>query len=498
MLKYIVKLREKASLFFILCSTLASSTFLYASHRKHAPILEDALAVVEYSNQYKRWSPFYDSKKRQDYISASERETLLLWLQTNTIQPEHAIFYINAIACSLHQEHDSLPESDVAIHVQKIINLIEEYPYLLEKILTETVNDFEYIYQYCDKSQQDILATKARSFIEHTTKQKLKYSITELLAAENLNCIPYCVYLKNPLPHKTQTESHFFHNIEHTLHLLRNCSKGVISMLIDIYKKECEERARGNYVFYHGQTWQIHLYADIYKQLWNMKNKNQTSNDFTFLRFKQNTKVETLMKDSVFLNHSLFGNSRTKGCCSLTYFLESKGATSLPSYFSLEDLFEEFDIVSLYNKYEEELEDLEYLHEEAKAHGNMLLISVPPHKLHFVNPTIVDGSLQPVEINHTLIADTRLIIDTLINKPQQFTGKTCNYDAVNLNIYNGNRDSDAIEYAMPLTTEYALDPRNGPRIYSFNAADQDKLKAYEAARDALFAKIKHDLETEKK
>ena len=52
---------------------------------------------------------------------------------------------------------------------------------------------------------------------------------------------------------------------------------------------------------------------------------------------------------------------------------------------------------------------------------------------------------------------------------------------------------DTIEYVLPLTKEYALDPEKGPRIYAMNACDPAKYKEYTDFRDQLFAKIKADM-----
>ena len=117
----------------------------------------------------------------------------------------------------------------------------------------------------------------------------------------------------------------------------------------------------------------------------------------------------------------------------------------------------------------------------------MLLISIPVHKLQHIHPTIEDGTPHAVEINGKKTLTMKSILDALIQDPA-----TVSQDAGD---HYGHRTNDQLEYAMPLTTAYALDPHNGPRIYSFNAADPAKLKAYEDARDALFIKIKKHLKS---
>ena len=58
------------------------------------------------------------------------------------------------------------------------------------------------------------------------------------------------------------------------------------------------------------------------------------------------------------------------------------------------------------------------------------------------------------------------------------------------------KDSDYIEFAMRLTSVYALNHKSGLRIYRFNVANQVKMQKYRRLRDSIFARIEADLKTQ--
>jgi hypothetical protein len=55
------------------------------------------------------------------------------------------------------------------------------------------------------------------------------------------------------------------------------------------------------------------------------------------------------------------------------------------------------------------------------------------------------------------------------------------------------KNSDKLEFCMAMTWDLALNLESGIKIYSLNAADQEKLAAFNAKSDALFARIKQDI-----
>lgn len=281
-------------------------------------------------------------------------------------------------------------------------------------------------------------------------------------------------------PSQTQTRPHFIKYIDAISSCLADVPENIKLLALTIYKKEQEERKKGNYVFYHAQNWDRHLSADIYRQLWNIINPdNMASDDFTFFRFKRSTQVIDNRKDYLFMNQAMFGNItelETVACTFFQYFLANKSVYIV--LFPMQDIFKEFGKELLYEKYKSDLQKLNELHKNANISksGNIMLIAVPVDKLSYVRPVHPGGHPRTVEINGIKTSDTKTILDVLIRDP---------------NIIN---KPDKIEFALPLTTEYALDPKHGPRAYSFNVADTEKMKVYLDARDRLFTQIKADIE----
>lgn len=265
---------------------------------------------------------------------------------------------------------------------------------------------------------------------------------------------------------------------EHVVHQFEKV-KTFPNIFKELFEAEQREHAKGNYVFYHGQQWERHYDADIYKQLWNIQHNQSIQDDFTFFRFNQQHEAPDLRKDSLFLNHSIFGNTLNPGSCSTYYFLNNFNIYKT-NMFRSQGILQQCNMAHYYEKYKNDFMKLEQMHKDAsKTYGNFMLLSIPGDKLHYVKPAeSITGKtvVLPVTIGTQTTTDTKTIIDALIKNPQDIIGL------------------DPLIYVLPLTTEFALDPKKGLHVYSFNAADPKKLKEYEQARDTLFEKIKKDFE----
>lgn len=275
----------------------------------------------------------------------------------------------------------------------------------------------------------------------------------------------------------TQTEAHVSQNFYSVSGLIKECPDHILPILTRIYAKERQERAKGNYVFYHAQAWNLHFYSDMYKQLWNIVKNDSVKDDFTFTRFKEEREAPCLRKDALYLNHALFGNSINAGSCTYDYFLKNQSIYK-PS-LSVKEFCENLGIKTFHDKYQDDFKKLEQFHEEASTQGNLLMVSVPADKVSQIKPVISSSSIRQIKIGEDATSDTNKILEALLHKPESL------------------ETTDSIEYAMPLTTEYALNPKKGPRFYSFNAADPEKLKEYTKKRDELFHKIWRDVESDK-
>lgn len=140
---------------------------------------------------------------------------------------------------------------------------------------------------------------------------------------------------------------------------------------------------------------------------------------------------------------------------------------------TIQNLFEIFDLETIYPQFHEQLEQLAALHKSANMHGNMLLISFTPEQLKkCVYVAEPGGSKAMIKVYGEKTDDVTTIVDALKQHASAL------------------ENSDEIEYCMTLTQDCALDPQNGPRIFSFNTADSEIMQQYATVRDNIFAELK--------
>jgi len=472
---------------------------------KNKPELTDQFAE-QALNLFEQISIAYQSKEYfiSEAISHIERLSAILMescMSSNKIerlgrlqQVHRAVFFRD-----IYRRMESL--SQTTPFIKGLMHLIDTDSKSLDALLQPKGKSLlEFAYIRADESTKKILEEKMQKLV--TKKYKNFVFLPEGMKF-NEKTLQFIDQSKYPLwaygvdkrwgRGTTQTEAHINAHPSAQKQFAQ-LSPELKQLMFRIHNKEAQELAKGNYVFYHGQKWNLHLFADLYKQLWNITRSEKVGNDFSFLRFNQQEKIENFRADSLFLNHALFGNSQFAGNSSMYYFLKNSNVSIAD--LNPEELFKANNLQAYYSKYAEEIQNITQLHSEASQYGNMLLVSVPENKLKWVLPTINDGCIVPVNCKGMETSDTKTVLETLKKNPkaiyQQRTFKYGDYTSVTY-----NRDSDGLEYILPLNTQYALDPKNGPRIYQFNAADKEKLKKYTEARDALFAKIKQDFEQDK-
>jgi len=259
------------------------------------------------------------------------------------------------------------------------------------------------------------------------------------------------------------------------------------SMFEAVHKKQKEERAKGNHLFVHGRRPDWEYMSDIYKQAYNTVHADKkVESDYTFLRFDNKSKTKftntTDGADALWMNAALYGNANHAGSCTAQYVLEGRDFSDVPAKIgiSAQTIFQQLGLKDYYDTHKNELERLRQLHAKANPNnfGNLLAISIPEAELYRIKSPdlkgsiIIPGSWFPWKKSTTLTEIEHAVKSKKIR--------------------------DHYEFVLPLTQDYALDPYNGPRIYSFNAADPEKFKEYEIARDQLFAKIRADIEADKK
>ncbi|MCK5632791.1 hypothetical protein KAH94_03515 [bacterium] len=274
--------------------------------------------------------------------------------------------------------------------------------------------------------------------------------------------------------------------------------KELRNMIHKIHKKEEEEQNKDRYTFVHAQKWHWHFTADLFKKLWELQ-YNEIINDYHFLRFEaknsknknsENQKRVNALNGNdniidynwntptrahrLFMNHSIFGNANRTGGSSLYYFRSNFDYSN--KTFSTKKLFKVLNFSQYYKQYKVKLKKLKKLHEESSKYGNMLLLSFDKKQLKkSVIATDFHGNRITRTVNNTQTYNTKTILDALRNDPEQV------------------ENCDEIIYCAILTQDLVLDPKNGPRIFSFNVTDKKKFKAYEQLRDEIFTELAQDM-----
>jgi len=310
---------------------------------------------------------------------------------------------------------------------------------------------------------------------------------------------------------KTQSEQHLkqFENKVKSNFSAELKKKPVRKMFKKLHKKEKAEQKKGRYTFAHAQPWKFNYLNDLFTLLWEARYEEKIE-DYHFLRFtpkgQYNLKKEIKKREKalaltdgygwrtnrarkekdiagrLFLNHAIFGNTGWRGECSANYWLTNcnHGNLGIDSKY----IFWQLGLEKVYKKYAKQLEKLEQQHKDLSKYGNMLLISLSEDQLKkcvkAVEPCGWENqkvTIQDETGKSKTTEDIKEILDTLRNNPEKIQENT-----------------NFLQYCMMLTHDCALDPHNGPRIYSFNAPDQKKFAEYKKTRDELFAKIAEDIE----
>lgn len=424
-----------------------------------------------------------------------------LWRFLNTIEFLEADKY--------PEEHKKIYKNVLALMRKKSVEKTDQYP----------IENLDMLYPYLspeEKIKIDISLLKdlgvnlenlnikltTASLIDNLPKiveaKRLLQSKYPLLRNINFNTIAELIQKNIEMTSKeSKTKHHLFSNIETVSKMYeKNPELGqtdVKNFLLNIYKKEKEEQSKGNYTFFHGRNKDIKFASDIYKELWQIVKGKKIGEDFTFIRFAPLDKVTSARRDQLFMNHALFGNVHEQTLASTVsqYWLKNysiyKGSPE-NNPFNLLNIFKIFNLEKYYSAYKTELDQLKSLHDNLSKYGEILLISIPNNKINFVKPVLPGGSDAQVSINNKLSSNSQEILDALMQNPRSVEITNNPVD---------KKTSDYLEWALPLTTEYALDPFKGPKFYSFYIMNEANKKEYEKLKQELFYKIKKEIMSER-
>lgn len=288
-------------------------------------------------------------------------------------------------------------------------------------------------------------------------------------------------------PNRTQTEQHLKYFINNKLWFDQNKLKIFTAnnkqFFEQIYNQEIIEHEKGNYVLYHARNWQWNFLADIYKQLWQIINKQNCNTNFQFLRFGMSPQYrKNIYDDIVYTNCALFSNLTSLSSCSIHYWYNNFDY-SKEKILYISEIFISFKLNNIFNKYESELNELLELHKAITVHGEILLISIAKDKLE--NVITIDTA---VTINDRWKLKPEDILDTLQSGMHMFLRSLDNAElGLILGSYN--------QLCNYIPNPYTNDPVNGPDIFSFSLIDDERLQEYTILRDEIFSKIKTDIET---
>jgi len=303
-------------------------------------------------------------------------------------------------------------------------------------------------------------------------------------AAITPSFLPYVTSFKGV--HGTQTEQQACKYLSKIIVLLaqyniKDQKPSVKKMFLAAFTKEVQEFKKGNYVFWHGRNYAWDYCAYLYKQFYNLDKvlAHKVGNDYTFLRFDDSTSRwgAVSVPDALYMNAYLFGNVNCWGHSTIQLVLSNDDfSKKLIDTFTAQYICAQFSYEKYYQKYKADFEKLEQLHQEASQEiGNLLMICIDEKNINRVY-SAGDWADEKVPItlsNGQSTTEVKKIIDDLR------TGKLT--------------DFDHLQCVLPLTKDYALDPKKSPRIYSFNATDPAKQKEFEAFGTQLFAKIAADI-----
>jgi len=398
---------------------------------------------------------------------------------------------------------------------REIRNKIKQNHELCFEFLEKALQRANFVPQKTTKLLVEFAEKKNKQRLENLLRNapQNKYKYQTFFAAFLKKTSP--TYLRKKFPHifgafeiLTQSEWHLKKHkklikdyLEREFPAVRN-NEDAIKMLLELDKREQEETKKGRYVFIHGQGWKWNFLSDVFKELWELK-YNETVTDYQFLRFKpkcKNLNDEIKKRERalhnrddynsigsdihgcagrIFMNHAVFGSATRYNGFSIRYWIEKRNMNN--NGIPVKRLFKKMGMEKFFKKYKKELKKLEKLHEESSKYGSLLLISCTSEQVEkAVIPSDYFGKRIDLEITGRWFSNTthnaKQIIDSLTER--------ANTRMV---------DDNMIQYCLLLTQDCALDPHNGPRIYTFHAANEKKFAQYKKLKDEIFSQIAADM-----
>ncbi len=262
-----------------------------------------------------------------------------------------------------------------------------------------------------------------------------------------------------------------------------------------------------HYVFYHGQMLEFMLFQDIFDNLFRIKLKKNLK-DFFILRvpdkdFDQVKKITDFLtyhektgkinykdfdhdtevrKVLLAVNPSLFGNQKYgRGECSFEYFLNSRNIAEFNFIYLIKNIFDYFDILRIYAKYENKIQELINLLSGYQSNKTGILLQI------FVPKNMVEDLTYrcfPFGIPYYFSEKYHLSASTLDG-----------YQKNHLYYCMTSRNIDEMQFRL-LINEKMLNPDSGIKMFRY-VNETDNVKIYKQELITLFQKIEKELTSKK-
>lgn len=344
---------------------------------------------------------------------------------------------------------------------------------------------------------------QGRKFIKHLTQYP---QVREKLIAVSQQTEEHGTFLelidqakKNG---KTQTELHLAENyfVKKYFGDEYDLFPGFRGLVKNVIALEKEYGPKGYYTFVHAQQWPYHMTEAMYRRLKEITLDTElpyfrymfTKEEFHDGLSQKATlgKEERMRRDIIekgranfedhdtrlrqlFVNAAFFGNTTSHGLGSSSAHYFSTNSNVSEVRVSPKDMFGMYGQGVLYEKYKNEFDELEKEHAViSKGYGNMLFLAVPKDKVSdFVVQVAPGGYLTKSIVNGKETNDIRVILDALATDPSTV------------------KNADQKEFVLAMTDTAGLDPKSGIIFHSVNAADPEKLAAWQQKFDAFMTKI---------
>lgn len=246
-----------------------------------------------------------------------------------------------------------------------------------------------------------------------------------------------------------------------------------------ICDKEREEDTSGRYTFFDEQPWDHEWAATLYKALYEAITNDTVPAHYQFLLFKDPLSLKKIDENDLYQKLKKYDtaeNARDNRHRRYLYVGESILVDStgpgnpLRSQPGSKKLFRRCGIRKLYNRYQQELEQLKKEHQQLTQNSCLRLISLSPQHC---KENILVFSRNSKPVTGTAPANLEL----LKSDPM------CATKAIKNNEYR---------YSLILTRNKTLVPSDHIRVWFFSDIEPTKWAVFCAKRDALFARIKQD------